>query len=159
MTTPIEAALPGALEARLGEQGFVRKEHPVQVEDLSWDGLWVRKTFNTNRAAALLRLPPGAHPGQLSRRLALPIGRVAGYLTFLYPVGLQLVWVGRGCLRDDLQTYVDAIDTQRSVLQSIFVLDLDGPRTCQARTWGQVITGRFQDAIQAALDDAVDAGG
>jgi hypothetical protein len=155
--SPIELALPGALEARLGAHGFVRREHPAQVEGVSWGGLWARKTWNTNRAAALLRLPPGGHPGQLSRRLALPVGRVAGYLTFLYPVGLQLVWVGRGCHRDDLATYVDAIDTQRSVLQSIFVLDLDGPRTCQARTWGQVITGKFQDAIQQALDDVVDA--
>ena len=44
-----------------------------------------------------------------------------------------------------------ARDNQRAIAQSIFVFDTQTRRHVGTRTWGQVVTGKFQDAIDAAL--------
>jgi hypothetical protein len=43
------------------------------------------------------------------------------------------------------------VDDQRAVLQSFFCVDLRSKRMQQGRTWGQVFTGKFQDAIDRTI--------
>lgn len=51
----------------------------------------------------------------------------------------------------ELEKGVDRFDNQWGIIQSVFVFDLDTGERWQARTWGQVVTGRFQDAIWETL--------
>jgi hypothetical protein len=51
----------------------------------------------------------------------------------------------------DLAKGVDRFDNQRGIIQSIFCFDLETGERWQGRTWGQVVTGRFQDAIWETL--------
>ena len=52
-------------------------------------------------------------------------------------------------------TPVDAIpdvsDNQVIVLQSVFVVDLKAERYTSARTWGQIISGKFQDSLESGI--------
>lgn len=43
------------------------------------------------------------------------------------------------------------IDNQWAIVQSIFLVDLTRNEYYTARTWGQLITGKFQDAINGVL--------
>ena len=47
----------------------------------------------------------------------------------------------------------DKINTQGILVQSVFAIDRGSRASTSARTWGQVITGRFQDGIEAAIQD------
>ena len=47
--------------------------------------------------------------------------------------------------------YVASIDNQWAIVQSVFFADPEARSYVGARTWGQVVTGPFQDAIAAAL--------
>lgn len=51
----------------------------------------------------------------------------------------------------ELQKGVDRFDNQWGIIQSVFVFDTETGERWEARTWGQVVTGRFQDAIWATL--------
>jgi len=51
----------------------------------------------------------------------------------------------------ELEKGVDRFDNQWGIIQSVFVFDLATGERWQARTWGQVVTGRFQDAIWETL--------
>jgi hypothetical protein len=48
---------------------------------------------------------------------------------------------------------VAAYNTQGILVQSIFVVEPSTLERTSARTWGQVITGRFQDAIAQGIED------
>ena len=67
----------------------------------------------------------GKNPGEYVRDLKEEIGKKIGYITFLYPVGLQIIVYGEDFLIDEqeLVKYVDKIDTQTVVLQSIYLID------------------------------------
>lgn len=155
--SPIGDELSAALFETLGPSGFaVRAVGPDTVETAP-RALWVRKTFNTNRAVALLELPSSASScqdaGKLSQALKMQLGKAAGYFPFFYGVGIQVVWFGPCALGDaqSLSAYVDAVDNQRAIIQSIFVFDTKTRSFGEARTWGQVVTGKFQDAIARGL--------
>ncbi|MBL4845600.1 MAG: hypothetical protein JKY65_08750 [Planctomycetes bacterium] len=51
----------------------------------------------------------------------------------------------------DLSKGVDRFDNQWGIIQSVFCFDLETGERWQGRTWGQVVTGRFQDAIWETL--------
>jgi hypothetical protein len=77
----------------------------------------------------------------------------------LYEVGLQVIIVGDGLeqtldLPDSLRGVVDLLSNQFVVLQSVFVVDTSTNRYAAARTWGQVITGEYQDAIAEGIEAA-----
>jgi hypothetical protein len=147
---PIIEEIGGALSAC----GFNARDHAERLADLTWSALWIRKTWNTNRAVALFRLPDDArHAGELSQSIKFQVGKHAGYFPFLYGLGLQLVWLGQavGQRAEGLSRFVDRVDNQRCIVQSIHVADLADGTSVSVRTWGQLFTGRFQDAIEAAL--------
>lgn len=156
-----ERSLLASIEDELSPHGFAPRAVGPSVEGIEIAAAWARKTFNTNRGAVALRLPVGEHPGPLSQRIKIPLGKAMGYFPFFYGIGLQLVWVGTGVtpLSPSLEGFVDSIDNQRSIVQSLFVVDLAQGTVETARTWGQVVTGKFQDAIDRGLRNAIALGG
>jgi hypothetical protein len=44
-------------------------------------------------------------------------------------------------------------NTQGILIQSLFAIEPSTLARTSARTWGQMITGKFQDAIASAFDD------
>lgn len=154
---PAEQVLAQNLAETLTPLGFVSKELAATSVPVPILGAWVRKTWNTNRAVVHLHAPPGEGDlGQLTQKLKMPLGKALGYFPFFYGMGLQVVWSGRevSSRAARLKQSVDAIDNQTCIVQSIFVVDLARGTFRHARTWGQVITGKFQDGIAQCLSRA-----
>jgi hypothetical protein len=132
------------LEEHLAPHGFVR----VGSDYLH------RKTWNTNRGVALSRVEADfdlrRQVGQMRKRAAAPLGH-----SWWAQLGLQLVLEQNGppTSEDVLQRFVDGYNHQGVLVQSIFVLDATTGQWRQARTWGQFITAKYQDAIAAALEE------
>lgn len=148
---------------------FVRMDDGTTPPSLS-DGietraLWKRKTFNTNRGVALLEYHESV-PEFLGivRDIVKPLGKTIGYIPFLYPLGLQVIAVGKGMgtvgtvRAEEVKKVLSKIDNQRVLLQSIHLVDLETMSSASARTWGQAITGKFQDAIEQGIGNFLGAG-
>lgn len=134
-----------ALHAKLEPLGFVGVEAPEGTL-----AAWVRKTWNTNRGVVLVA---DADAGRWAQENKLSVGKELGYFPFFYGMGLQVVAVSPDADVDEekLEAAVDRFDNQRCIVQSVFALDTTTGELGQGRTWGQVVTGRFQDAIAEAL--------
>jgi hypothetical protein len=67
----------------------------------------------------------GRERGDFARQLKKPLGKALGYLPFFYELGLQLVLVGRDFLHraSDIERFVDTINTQTVILQSIHLVE------------------------------------
>jgi hypothetical protein len=116
--------------------------------------VWRRKTWNTNRAVALIPFSKtGKNTGKYAKNIKSILGKEIGYKLFFYPLGLQIILYGNNIYKktEELNKYVDKIDTQTVVLQSIFVVDLKSKKYKATRTWGQYTTGKFQDAIEKSI--------
>lgn len=113
-----------------------------------------RQNFNTNRAIAVVELdalPPDF--GAFVRDVRLRVAKQCGYIVVLWPIGIQLVVVAPGLSTYgiDPSNYLAVIDTQWALVQSIFLVDPRSGTYQGARTWGQFVTGKWQDAIEAVL--------
>jgi hypothetical protein len=151
-----KSALADRLARALSIHGFKAKDIGPDLGGVVIAGAWVRKTWNTNRAVVHLCAPPGEGGlGELAQQITIPLGKTLGYFPFFYGLGLQVVWSGEAILdrAAHLERSVDSFDNQRCIVQSLFVVDFSQARYRQARTWGQVITGKYQDAIASCLDE------
>lgn len=145
-------SLVAAIDRNVAPLGFQRI-HPAPGS-LPWIAAWKRKTWNTNRGIAVLRLPEAApHAGEYALDIRKNAGKAIGYIPFLYELGLQLVLVAPGILRkaDGLDRYVTKVNNSTVLLQGIHVVDPDDGSARTVRTWGQVVTGKFIDAVEAAI--------
>jgi hypothetical protein len=146
------------LESELKPYNFQRADEALSSLNLSdraaVRAIWKRKTWNTNRGVALLELNQGLDSLEaFIRAVRDPVGKAIGYFPFFYPLGLQLILAGEGIHQEQsgLSAVLSKIDNQTVVLQSIHVVDLRRMASASARTWGQVITGRYQDAIERGI--------
>lgn len=146
------------LAACIGEavapHGFRRIEALPRSGSLAWIAAWKRKTWNTNRGIALLSMPPGAqHPGEYALDVRVAAGKAIGYIPFLYELGLQLVLCGPGIVErgKGLDRYVTRINNSTVLLQSLHLVDETAGLSLSVRTWGQIVTGTFIDAIEAGI--------
>jgi len=78
------------------------------------------------------------------------------FVPFFYEVGLQVIVVDNALDASDrgaesIGTHVDRFSNQMVTLQSIFVVEWRRKQFASGRTWGQVITGRHQDAIAEGI--------
>lgn len=133
---------------------FERFKPAGSPSSISWLGAWKRKTWNTNRGIALIALPdPAPHAGEYALDIRSKAGKAIGYIPFLYELGLQLVLTGPGILKkgDGLDRFVTKMNNSTVLLQSIHLVDPDSRESRSVRTWGQVVTGKFIDAIEEGI--------
>lgn len=122
--------------------------------------LWQLRTWNLNRAVALVNpVSPVNDLARFCQTLKWTVARDTFLIPSFYEVGLQIVIAADG-LRDlwkpnpALPGLVDRISNQIVVLQSVFTVDTAHREYHAVRTWGQVVTGRFQDAIEDGIRSA-----
>jgi hypothetical protein len=154
MNSEIENRMIKCLDEKLKPYSFEGTNLSSSSPSLPLLAGWKRKTWNTNRAIAVISLPEfDGQPGEFAQTLKMPLGKIFGYFPFFYPLGLQIVLIGNSLLNktDNLEKSVDKLDNQRVVLQSIHVVDLEFMKSVSVRTWGQYETGRFQDAIESGI--------
>jgi hypothetical protein len=129
-----------------------------RMPSLGCAAFWRLCTWNVNRAVALLKRPEGPfHVGDHCQKMKWRLLWLTRFIPLLYEVGLQMVLCGNGleALLGDpqsLQEDVDGYSNQFVVLQSIFVVDTQTKRYASARTWGQLVSGKYQDAIVAGIE-------
>jgi hypothetical protein len=116
--------------------------------------IWKRQNLNMNRAVAVIHLdalPEDLAP--LLKKVKKEAAFRCGFFPFFYGLGTQLILIVAGSIsqKPEVLRYVDKIDNQWSIIQSIFVVQADSGLVDSARTWGQIFTGKFQNAIMAAL--------
>jgi hypothetical protein len=146
------ALLAENLEAAVAPHGF-RRFKP-EGGGLPWISAWKRKTWNTNRGIALLALPPDVpHAGEYALDVRVRAGKAIGYIPFLYELGLQLVLSGPGAAEkgEGLERYVTKINNSTVLLQSLHLVDPASGASRSVRTWGQLVTGPFIDAIESGI--------
>lgn len=130
------------LAERLSPLGFVAIERR-----------WLhRKTWNTNRAVALTGLASSAEITAAALRLREEAKTPMKH-SWWSQLGLQLVFSvpDRVPSHAELARLVDHTNHQGVLVQSVFVVNEATGEVAEARTWGQFVTGKFQDAIQNAL--------
>ena len=146
--------LASCIDTAVGLQEFERFKPAGASSAIAWLGAWKRKTWNSNRAIALIALPDRApHAGEYALDIRPAAGKALGYIPFLYELGLQLILTGPGILKkgEGLDRYVTKINNSTVLLQSIHLVDPETRESRSVRTWGQVVTGKFIDAIEEGL--------
>jgi hypothetical protein len=94
-----------------------------------------------------------SHAGNRAKGLIDLKGQLKKSAQLLYGVGIHLIIRCRSSIREkiDLKQYVDSLDNQWAIFQSIFLIDISSGTFEQARTWSQVVTGKYQDRISEIL--------
>ncbi|GEP40795.1 hypothetical protein [Brevifollis gellanilyticus] len=113
-----------------------------------------RQTWNTNRAIVVVC--PGSPPTSLHdymRQLRSSVAFRCRFLPVLWGIGIQVVLISPGLAQRgiDPSQHVARFDNQWAIVQSIFLVDPDAGTHQEARSWGQYVTGKFQDAISKIL--------
>jgi hypothetical protein len=115
-----------------------------------------RQTFNTNRAIVVTRLQDvGPDFQAYLKQLRSGVARECGFIPFFWGIGIQVVVLADtlGESAANPSRYLAVLDNQWAIIQSIFLVDLTRGEYFTARTWGQVITGKFQDALNRVLSE------
>jgi hypothetical protein len=120
------------------------------------DGRWLhRKTWNTNRGVALVTVRSESELGDAAARLRSEASVVLKH-SWWSQLGLQIVFQVEGAplpSQHALAPLIDRINHQGVLVQSVFAVELATGASIQERTWGQLVTGKYQDAIAAALEE------
>jgi hypothetical protein len=68
-------------------------------------------------------------------------------------VGIQVVLICPGILPmvSNPESYVAKVDNQWAIIQSVYFVDPSIKEFVSGRTWGQYITGKFQNSIMEAI--------
>jgi len=146
-------AVLGELVEALAAHGFREVARPAEsVPDAQ--ALLRRQTLNTNRAVVVVA--PASTPQDLASYLKQVRRRAAfrcKFFPLLWGLGLQVVIVSPGIAAVDIDPaqYVSRVDNQWAIVQSIFLVDPDARSFRAGRTWGQFVTGKYQDAIEEVL--------
>ena len=145
-----------ALEAKLAPHGFKTVEAEGSLAARGVRKLWHRKTWNTNRG--VVHADPGkVLLGEFVERMRYEAGPFLGSSCWSQ-LGLQVVLAidaARVPTPEQLTTCVDAVNTQGILIQSVFAVDPSSGEWSQARTWGQFVTGKYQDAIAEGIAEVV----
>ena len=116
-----------------------------------------RQTLNTNRAICVVQLSEtpedlGSYIDDLKTRVAFKVG----FIPLLWGLGLQVVIICPNITAENFhpENYVARVDNQWAIVQSVFFVDPDTRSFKEGRTWGQVVTGKFQDSISNELKES-----
>jgi hypothetical protein len=147
------APIQDELVTFMATHGF--REVPLQPGSLTEIVLLLkRQTWNTNRAIVVVNFQTiPADFNNFMVRLRSEVARRCGYIPYFWGIGIQVVAVGSGFASSGIspENYVALVDNQWAIVQSVFLVDSTSRTYRSGRTWGQVITGKFQDAIDAVL--------
>ncbi len=140
------------LTQTMAEHGFGKVADTVAIPDAML--LLKRQTWNTNRA--IIVVCPSQAPNDLPdylRRLRKCVAFRCGFFPFFWGVGIQVVIVASGLSQSgiDPARHVARVDNQWAIVQSLFLADTTGHTYQTGRSWGQFVTGKFQDAIAVVL--------
>jgi hypothetical protein len=143
--------LVSALTQAMAEHSFGQVANIKNIPDAVL--LLKRQTWNTNRA--IIVVSPKQIPSDVHGYLIQIRNRVAfkcGFFPLFWGIGVQVV-VATGLLEDSINPaeHVNYVDNQWAIIQSVYLVDLDKKTYRTGRTWGQFITGKFQDAITDVL--------
>ncbi|HEY0372276.1 MAG TPA: hypothetical protein VGD79_09760 [Thermoanaerobaculia bacterium] len=123
-----------------------------RVEHANSELLLKRQTFNMNRAVVVVNLPAVPFDFRAYRdSLRRDVAQTCKYIPVLWGIGIQLIAVAPGILSIDPSQHIDVVDNQWAIVQSLFLVDPDRREYRSARTWGQVFTGKYQNAIETVL--------
>jgi hypothetical protein len=134
--------------------GFRRVDDSGAAGELGVALLLKRQTWNTNRAVVVVDAPSlPSDFGAFLRRVRTHVAFRAGFFPLLWGIGIQVIVVTSDVASRSLQParYVAAIDNQWAIVQSVFIVNADAAEFSEGRTWGQFVTGKFQDAISNVL--------
>ena len=134
----------------LREHGFSEVEGDASTPDI----LLKRQTLNMNRAVLvhfMQSMPPDfpQYIRDLRRRIAFRVH----FVPFFWGLGIQLVIIAPGSAQSPINPtdFVAQVDNFWAIIQSFFLVDPANGTYASARTWGQVISGKYQDAIAEVL--------
>jgi hypothetical protein len=162
-----------SVDTELCPHGF-RRHFRDKMTELGCVAFWRRLTWNSNRAVAVLTLQDAnTEIGPFCQQMKWKLLWQTFSIPAIYNLGLQII-----VCRDHanppntkyrIKGYVDKFDNQFVVLQSIFVVEFGDSdlltavattpgvnvpmknRYAATTTWGQWLTGRFQDSIAKAI--------
>jgi hypothetical protein len=136
----------------MAEQGFSQVSDIRAVPDATL--LLKRQTWNTNRAMVVVSLAQAPSDiGNYLRQLRKRVAFKCGFCPFFWGIGIQVIMVAPGLSQSciDPAQHVARVDNQWAIVQSIFLADPAAGTYRAGRTWGQFVTGKFQDAISTVL--------
>jgi hypothetical protein len=113
-----------------------------------------RQTVNTNRAVVAVSLP--AVPADFGKYLSGLRKQVAfrcRFFPLFWGIGIQVIVLAPKLLETaiDPARHVALADNQWAIVQSLFLLDTTSMHYREGRSWGQVVTGKYQDAIAGVV--------
>jgi hypothetical protein len=137
----------------LSTLGFKTIENPDRITP-GCVYLAKRQTLNTNRAICVIQLD--TLPDDMEsflKRIRKKVAFQVGFFPYFWGLGLQVVLVSPGATRltAHISNFVAKIDNQWAIIQSVFFVDPIKAEFISARTWGQIVTGKFQDEITRQL--------
>jgi len=138
---------------RLAAHGF----RPVETREKVPSNVLLllkRQNFNTNRGVVVVHFDEvKADFGAYLKQLRSGVARECGFIPFFWGIGIQVVVLAGnlGESHSNPSQYLAVLDNQWAIIQSIFLVNVTRNEYYAARTWGQVISGKFQDAINGVL--------
>lgn len=148
---PIQVLLTELTRA-MAEHGFRPVVDLSRIPDAVL--LLKRQTWNTNRAIVVVcpASPPSSFHDYL-RLLRTAVAFRCCFLPVLWGIGIQVVLIAPGLAQSGIKPseHIARFDNQWAIIQSIFLVDPDAGTHQEARSWGQYVTGKFQDTISRIL--------
>lgn len=113
-----------------------------------------RQTLNYNRAVCVIVLDQ--MPDDFEEFLKSVRKKVAfkiGFVPLFWALGLQVIVACPDILKSENspRKYVAKVNNQWAIIQSIFLIDPEVGGFIEARSWGQTITGKYQNSISNQL--------
>ncbi|MCF2858776.1 hypothetical protein L1286_14920 [Pseudoalteromonas sp. SMS1] len=141
------------MELSLVEYGF-KKVEEAEVMLPGCSCLLKKQTLYMNRAVCVVELSQlpenfSSFIFQLRRKVAFKIR----FIPIFYVVGIQVIIVCPNIASAviDPSKYVAKFDNQWAIIQSLFLVDPMSKTFVQARSWGQFVTGEYQESISRQL--------
>jgi hypothetical protein len=137
----------------LSPHGFKRVRYD-DSQNNDFEMILKRQTWNTNRAVCVLKRNSGPENFAIYvKEIRKIVAFEVKFFPFLYVVGIQLILVCPGIVKSisNPKDFVSMVDNQWAIVQSIFLIDDEAATFNEGRTWGQYVTGKFQNIISETI--------
>ena len=78
-----------------------------------------------------------------------------GFFPLFWGLGLQVILIcpGISSINEPISSFAAKVDNQWAIIQSVFFVDPEEGNFIAGRTWGQFLTGKYQDEIFRQLQN------